>query len=67
MIENIIILDKINDLEFSYSFFSINNNTSFTFQNDFEYMMLNIDIKEVKIYHRGKIIFETNNFIKLLK
>ena len=47
--EDIITLDKINDLEFSYSFLSINNDTSFTFQNDFEYMMLNIDVKEVKI------------------
>ena len=65
--EDIITLDKINDLEFSYSFLSINNDTSFTFQNDFKYMILNIDVKEVKIYHRGKIIFETSDFIKLLK
>ena len=49
--EDIIKLDKINDLEFSYSFLSINNDTSFTIQNYFEYMILNIDVKEVKIYH----------------
>ena len=65
--EDIITLDKINDLKFSYSFLSINNDTSFIIQNDFEYMMLNIDVKELKIYHKRKIIFETNDFIKLLK
>ena len=65
--EDIITIDKINELGFSYSFVSINNDTSFTIQNNLEYIMLNIDVKEIKIYYKGNIIFETNDFIKLLK
>ena len=44
--KNIITLDKINDLKFSYSFLSINNDNSFIIQNEFEYMILILMLKK---------------------
>ena len=36
-----------------------------TFHDNFEYMLLNINIKIAKIYFKGNIIFETNDFMNL--
>ena len=62
--EEIIKLNEISEL-FSYLFVSVDNDTLITFHNNFEYLLLNTNIKFAKIYFKGNIIFETNDFMNL--
>ena len=70
MIENpfgVISLNLITSYGFRYSFSTVNNNTSFNIHNNFEYLLLNLDVKEMKIYYENNIIYETNDFMSLFK
>src|SRR5437868_12585082 len=62
--EEIIKLNEISEL-FSYLFVSVDNDTFITFHDNFEYLLLNTNIKFAKIYFKGNIIFETNDFMNL--